>query len=220
MELDDMKLAWQDMTRKFDTLQTEYASLRVDVRKQAAAPPLKRTGALIWYEAISNAVLLVLLVAFLAHEHTVRFLIPGFLLLPAFVAALVTSVQQVHALLQVDFGASVVAIRAKLERLYQLRRRGSRLEFVFVCLLWMPLAIVGVRALGGGDLYAMGAPWIAANVALGIIAMPVCWWLVRHFSRALERTRWGQFLIDDFTGRGLAEARRRVAALTEFEAEA
>lgn len=219
MELDDMKLAWQDVAGKLDRLQSEYASLRVDLRKQAASKPLRRTSALIGYEAIANSVLLVLLVAFIAHEHVLRFLIPALLLLPAFTAICVTSVQQVATLLQVDFADSVIAIRGKLDRLYLLRRRGARMEFIFVCLLWVPLVIVGVRALGGGDLYAMGATWLASNVALGVVMIPVGWWVAQRYRAALERTRWGQLLIDDCTGRGLAEARRRIAALAEFAAE-
>ncbi|TAN09036.1 MAG: hypothetical protein EPN38_00635 [Rhodanobacteraceae bacterium] len=220
MELDDMKRVWQEVSAKLDGLQSEYKSLRLDVRKNAAAPPLRRTGAMIWCELLSNGLMVVLLGVFVTHQEAARYIAPALLLMAASIALLASSVLQVRSLLQIDFGDRVVAIQESLERLYVLRLRVIKVTVLLVCLLWVPLAIVLARVISGFDLYSVGSGWIETNVALGIVAIPVLWALARVLGRAFERARWGRFLLDDMTGHGLAEARRRIAALADFAADA
>lgn len=219
MELDDMKQAWQEMSAKLEGLQSECTSLRLDMRKNAAARPLRRTSAVIWFEAASNGLMLVLLGAFIAHQDAWRFIVPALILYPPSIALFANSVLQLCRLARLDFGDGVAAIQQKLERLYVLRLRMFQMTLLFACLLWVPLAIVLARGITGSDLYFMGSAWVTANVVFGIAVIPAGWWLARHFGAALGRSRWGRFLLDDVTGHGLAEARRRMAALAEFAAD-
>lgn len=76
-----------------------------------------------------------------------------------------------------------------------------------------------MRWMTGADLYAFGTAWLVANFALGVVAIPVLWALARCLGPAFKRAAFGRVLLDDVTGHGLAEARRRVAAIARFERE-
>lgn len=219
MELDEMKQAWQQVSKKLDTLQSGYAELRLQTRKEGVARALRRTSALGWFEIASNGLVLLLLGVFIAHQDVWRFILPALILYPPFIALFAGSVLQVLWLTQLDFGDSVVAIQQKLERLYALRLRTFQMTLLFACLLWVPMAIVLMRGIPGIDLYAYGPAWLVSRVAFGVVAIPILWWLARRFGQTFNRSAFGRFLLEDVTGHGLAEARRRVAAIGDFAAD-
>lgn len=219
MELDEMKLAWQQMNAKLDALQAADDNLLVEVQKDRALRSMWRTSALIWFETASNGLVLVLLGIFIMDQRTWLFIVPALILYPAAIAMFASSVLQLRWLTQVDFGESVIVIQQKLERLYALRLRVAKVTVLLVCLLWVPLAIVLARGLWGGDLYAAGTIWLVANVVLGIVAIPVLWSLAHCLGKAFNQSRWGRFLLDDLAGHGLAQARRRMAAIADFASE-
>lgn len=219
MELDEMKNTWRAMSARLDTLDAECRVLRLEVRKERAVKPLRRTSAVIWFEAVSNGLMLVLLGVFIAHQDAWRFIVPALILYPPSIALFANSVLQLFRLARLDFGDGVAVIQQKLERLYVLRLRMFQMTLLFACLLWVPLAIVLAHGIDGSDLYAMGSAWMTANVVFGIAVIPAGWWLARRFGAAFGHSAFGRFLLEDVTGHGLAAARRRVAALARFAAE-
>jgi hypothetical protein len=220
MELDDMKQAWQQMGARIDALEKDQARLRLDIHKQEAARPLRGTSAMLWCELLCNGVLLVLLGIFIARQDQWRFIVPGLLVFVATLALFASNLAQRMAYSALDYGAGVVAIQARLERLCMLRWRSAQMVWLFALLLWVPLMIVIARGLWGGDLYAtVSAAWLATNVAVGVVAIPLGWWLARRFAPVLRGTAPGRWFVDSTVGFGLAAARRRLAELADFAAE-
>lgn len=219
MELDDMKLAWREMNTKLDALREENLGLRTDMQMDRVARSMWRTTVLVWFEAASNGLCLLLLAAFIARHDALRFTVAALILYPAVIANFASSVVQIVRLARLDYGGGVLAVQKSLESLYLLRLRTLRLELLFSLLLWVPLAIVLMRWMTGADLYAFGTAWLAANFALGVVAIPALWALARYLGPAFKRTAFGRVLLDDVAGHGLAEVRRRVAAIARFERE-
>lgn len=219
MELDEMKTAWRQATDKLDRLAADYSDLRLQLGKSDAARSLRSTAAWVWADVVGSAITLVLLGLFLANQHAWRFIVPALILLPACIGTLASSLVQYAMLARVDFGDSVLAIQARLERFFLLRLRTLQFELLFACLLWLPLAIVLMRGVMGVDLYAAGTAWLIANAVFGVLAVPALWLLARYAGPWFGGTAVGCFLIEELTGRGLAAARRQMDALARFARE-
>jgi hypothetical protein len=70
------------------------------------------------------------------------------------------------------------------------------------------------------DLYrAFGAPWLAANAALGLAVIPLGIWAARRFGPRLAQTSFGRALAEDIAGRSLIRAQAELEALRRFERE-
>lgn len=219
MELDEMRQAWREVDRKLQKLRFANENLRIEMHACRARQSMWRTELLMWIEAIANGLGLLLLGVFIAQQSALRFILPAALLYPAAVAIFASSVAQLVLLSRIDYGAPVLDIQRQLESLRLLRLRTTQGELLSALLLWVPLAVVLMRALKGIDLYALGAGWIAVNVALGAAAIPLLWWLAKRFGPLFNRSRFGRILLDDLAGRGLAEARGQMAATARFAAE-
>lgn len=219
MELDEMKSAWKQVSDRLDRLAHGYAGLRVEIGKHEAARSLRSTLGWIGADIAGSAVVLGLLGAFLVSEHAWRFIVPALVLYPVSIAAFASSVAQGVLLVRLDYGEPVLAIQARLSRLYTLRLLTLQLELLFACLLWLPIVMVFMRGIAGADLYAMGPAWLAANAAFGVLMVPVLWLAARCAGPRFSRTALGRFLLEEVTGRGLARARRRLAGIAQFERE-
>lgn len=219
MELDEMKLAWRQIDRKLDALQSANADLRIEMGVNKAWQSMWRVKALIWSEAIINGAALVLLGNYIAGQTALRFIVPALVLYPAAIATFACTIAQIVLLARIEYSAPVLVIQRQLESLRVLRLRTVQAEFLSALLLWMPFAIVLMHALNGIDLYALGAVWMASNVTLGVVTVPVLWWVAERFGPMLNRSAFGRNLLDDLTGRGLAAAREQIATITKFVAE-
>jgi hypothetical protein len=218
MELDEMKQAWQELDARVALLERDRARRLADDGRARHA--LRRTSAMMWCELLGNGVLLALLGLFIARQDQWRFSVPGVLVFVATLALFASNLAQRVTYATLDYGAGVVAIQARLERLCVLRWRTAQWVWLMALLLWVPLMIVIARGLWGGDLYAAaGTAWLVANVALGVVAIPLGWWLARHFAPALRGTALGRWFVDSTVGFGLAAARRRMSALADFAAD-
>ncbi|HXS73353.1 MAG TPA: hypothetical protein VN725_04860 [Rhodanobacteraceae bacterium] len=219
MELDEMKLAWQQMNRKLDALQTMNANLGAERKAGRARRTMLRARALIWSETIIAGLTLLALGGFIWDQTAMRFMVPALILYPVAIAVFASGIRQLMLASRIDFSEPVLEIQRQLESLRGLRLRTTQMEFLWMLLLWVPVAIVIARCVGV-DLYAaMGAPWMAWNVALGVAAVPCLLWLARRFAPAFNRSSIGRTLIDQLTGQGLAATREQVAAIARFERE-
>lgn len=214
MDLEDLQQRWQEQDRKLD------ASLRLNQRlwhtleTQRASGALDRWSRLIVFELVAGLIAVVALGAYLGDRvGVVRFAVPAATLLAGAVALVTASAMQVARARAIDFAAPVVAIQTELESVRLLRLRTTKWIVLLSTLAWTPLHIVALDALFGVDVYALlGARWIAANLAAGIAVIPVLSWMAR-------RSLWRRLTrhLDD---RNLAAARRFLASLASFEAEA
>ncbi len=77
--------------------------------------------------------------------------------------------------------------------------------------------MVALAALGVDAYRALGAPWLAANVALGILAIPAGVALARRLAGRLPGHPFLQRLADDLAGRNLSAATAWLGSLDRFE---
>lgn len=221
MELDDLKQAWQGLDARVAVLERECARwLSDDGRIRHALRSMRWTSATMWYELLGNGVILVLLGVFIARQDQWRFTAPALLLFLATLAMFASNVVQRVVYAALDYGADVVAIQSRLERLCMLRWRTAQMVWLSVLLLWVPLMIVIARGLWGGDLYATAdTAWLATNAMVGVMAIPLGWWLARRFAPMLRGTALGRWFVDSTVGFGLAAARQRLAGIERFARE-
>jgi hypothetical protein len=87
-------------------------------------------------------------------------------------------------------------------------------------LLWTPLSIIGAQGLFGFDLYqGFGPLWIALNLAVGLVAIPVAIWIARSLAERPRGSRFLRRLADELGGRNLVVARGFVHEITRFQAD-
>lgn len=114
----------------------------------------------------------------------------------------------------------VAEVRGELERLALLEYRSFKWALLGGTLLWLPIALLALEALSGVALLArVDGAWLVANLAVGA-ALLVLGQAVSHrlVERAPESARASRF-IEALSGRGLRQARARLAELAAFERE-
>ena len=219
MELDDLKRRFNEQDRKLDAaLRLNRRLLQASVLGKAETS-LGGLSRLLWFEVLANLLPAFWLGSFLAnHVSEPRFLIPAAALHLCVIALIVAAVRQLVALKAVDYGEPIVVIQKRLESLRVERIRATMLTFLFAPLLWTPLMIVALRGLLGVDAYAaFGAPFLIANLALGLLLIPLAVWISRRYEARMKRSPLVQGLMRNLAGRSLASAADVVRSITEFE---
>jgi hypothetical protein len=193
MELDELKLAWQAMETRVERLEAQRITGRV-----------RRMGGPTAWELTGDVVALLLTGSFLYHYGSDwRYLIPGLMLHLTGILAIATGVRQHILLSRLDIADSVLVIQKTLAALATERLRVSRALLTFCPLLWPPLLLVCLRAIGL-DAYRLIPPvWLWANIAFGVVMVPVGVWLSQRF---------GDWLGDE----KLRDAQREMEAIKQF----
>ncbi len=221
MEFDDFKLLWNEYDRKL------AASLRLNtfLLQQANLGPVKGWMRTVVrghvFELIVNAIAIFLIGSFAAdHAGEARFLLPSVALGIYAVLLVAESIRQMVAIHAIDYEEPVVAIAKKLEQLRIKRIAIVKWTLFTAPLLWIPLLIVCLRGFFGIDAYAaLGAGYLAANLALGLSIIPLALWVSRRYATRFERSSLVRSLMDDVTGRSLMAALESLSTIRRFEHE-
>jgi hypothetical protein len=219
MELDDLKRRLNEQDRTLD------AALRLNTRVLQASVLGKAETSLrglsrnLWFELLANLLAAFWLGSFLAeHVSEPRFLIPAAALHLCVIALLAAGVRQLVALKTIDYGEPVVGIQKRLESLRVERIRAVTLTFLLAPLLWTPLLIVALKGLFGVDAYAaFGAPFLIANLALGLLIIPLAVWISKRYEARMKGSPVVQGLMRNLAGRSLASAAAFVRSISDFE---
>ena len=207
MDLDELKTLWAANDPVF------AAGLRVERAEALSAKAERR----IWFELAVDAIVILLIGSYAA--DTIRepaFAIPAILLGLYAIGFAIARSRQLVALNSVDYGEPVLEIAKALRSMRARRATSVRWIALTAPLLWVPLQIVGFRALFGIDAYAtFGIPYLAANVLFGLACIPAGLWLAKHFGPRLEETSVARVFADDLTGRAFTDA---IAALERARA--
>jgi hypothetical protein len=149
----------------------------------------------------------------------------------AFVSAVVLDVfailllinlgMQIATLRSIDYAGPVALVQSALERLRLQRLRAARGIFAFALLAWVPLAIVGMHAVFGVDVSAtLDRTWLLANVAAGVVFVPVAIWICRLLeTRAGSNAAW-QYVLRTISGSNLTAAFGALRSVEDFKSEA
>ena len=218
MELDELKRHWENQDRKLD------ASIRLNSRLLhesvlgKAETSLRGLYRLLWLELMTSLFAALLLGSFLAkHVSEPRFLIPAAVLHLCVIGLLVSGVRQIVALKAVDYSAPIVGIQKRLESLRVERIRAVMLTFLVAPLLWTPLMIVTLKGLIGFDAYALGAGYLIANLAFGLLFILIAVWISKRYEARMKSSPLVRSVMRNLAGKSLASATGFVRSISDFE---
>ena len=149
-----------------------------------------------------------------------RFAFPAIALDLFAIVILNALIQQIVAILQIDYDKPVATSQKQLETLRILRIRCTQWTLLAAPLAWTPLLIVALKGFCGLDAYhVFGVAWLSANVLFGLAIIPLAIWLSRRFGDRMGRWPLLQGLMRDMAGYNLAVATDFLTTLSEFEDE-
>lgn len=223
MTLDDLKADWarrdEKLTRALETqtaLMRQFAADKAleRIRRRGAMGPF---GLVVWIAFIVSFGLYLA-----ANWGRWEFFIPGLLLQIWTIAMGALTFQEQARLRDIDFTAPVLDIQKRLAVLRTERARAFQWAFLTGQILWwIPFFIVVCWGVFGVDLYRVSdfmPRFIAINLAVGVVLVPVLLWVAHLVGPRLARSAFGRSILDSVTGRDLAEARLATERLRAFEA--
>lgn len=223
MEPDDLKRAWQTLSRRLERHDALQTDVLLQQRKQKALSSLRP---LFWGQVVQTifgipfiglAALLWIQGGQSADGLPWTTIVAGIVVQLYGIATIAMAGQTLHRIGEIDYAQPIVEIQkrlATLRRTYIVNGMLAGLPWWF---LWVPLLMV-LSGLGGTDLYARapGTVWIGLGVgAAGLLGTA---WLHR-WSRRPARPRLAKFMDDSVTGASLRRAQAQIDEVARFEAE-
>ena len=219
MELDDIKQRLEQLDEKLDaTLRLNRSVLDQRILDKVDKA-VRRLGWALGIELVLGIVTVLLTGSFVAdHVREPRFLVPGLVLHLFVIAQIAMLVRHAVATRQIDFGAPIVEIQRRIEALRVSMIRTTMGTFLLAPLLWPPLLIVALEGLFGVDAYAaLGVPYLAANLAVGLAVISIGVLVSRRFADRLSGSPVVRRLKRDLAGTNLAAAQEFLDSLSRFE---
>ena len=216
MELDDMKLAWQNLDQRLE----QQHALNVQIFRDTRLDKMRRgLRPLVWGQALQMIIgalgLMLLAPIWIAHRHDTAVLIAG-VVMHVYCLGLIVFGAVIQAnVARLDYAAPVLGIQRQLLKLRQIYAVGGALV---VGLPWWFLTAPLLVVLSRGAIMQNAPSVIWIQLAIGAVGLLATWWFHRWAHRP-ERTAFARKL-DDSTGGG--SLRRALAAtddLARFEQE-
>lgn len=208
MERDDVQTMWAAESARATTA---VAVNRQLLRALAVQPTLVRIRWVSWLQLGLDGLAPILLGSFAyAHLAEPRFLAPALALTIVAIAIVHVRIRSIADARTTDYSEPVLTLQKRLESIRVRETWTTRAIFALSGLLWTPLLIVAAEAFGF-DAYALGAPFLLANAAFGIVAAFTIGWLYRTYGSG----RIAQAL----DGTTAQQARAALAAIASFESE-
>ncbi len=220
MNLDDLKEQWAAYDKKLDM------SIQLNARLLRESSLGKTRSALRWLypsiglDLVQDLALVILLGFFIANNfRSPGFLIPALLLDLFLIFHLAFGIYQVVTLQSLDFAGPILDSQKRLATLGQQRIRVTMWSLLLAPLLWVPLLIVGMKALGLNAYTMLDTNWLIANGLFGVAVIPLMLWLARRYGDRWQRWAWVRGFMDDIAGHNLKKATAFLDELAGFERE-
>lgn len=219
MELDEMKQAWARMELRQQDMETLLRQNLHDHHIDRSRMAMHRT---LWWLALELAVWIVFVVwaasFWVAQRDTTHWLLAGLLLHAYGIAAIWSCATQLLLLTRIClFDAPVLVLQRRLAQLRRFRVYSTlALGLPWWC-LWLLVPLVALKDFANVDLYATGAAWIWANMAVGVLGICFSVWLARRWATRPIRSTFLRRVIDDMSGRNLRLAARQLDEIAHFE---
>ncbi|MEZ4364495.1 MAG: hypothetical protein R3B48_30240 [Kofleriaceae bacterium] len=114
----------------------------------------------------------------------------------------------------------VTELRHELDRLALVEYHGFKWALLGGVVTWLPIVLLALEALSGVDLLArVDGAWLLGNVAVGAALLGLGQLAARRLIERPTDPARASRLLDALSGRGLRQARARVAELAEFARE-
>ena len=214
---DDIKRLWAQSKRELEASLRLNTLLLQQSNLERAGSSLGRFSRGLWVELAATLAVVALVGSFAAdHVRELRFLIPAVIVDLYAIALVVLTAMELALARSVSYEEPVVAAAGKLERLRLMRVRSTLANLLFAPLMWLPIAIVGMRAFFGADLYAAGWEWLAANLIFGLAVIPGAVFAAKFYRKRLASSSALRALADAVAGSSLIEAANAVDTIRRF----
>ena len=224
-DFDALQQRWQAQDARLDAMLELNQRMLQTLQRDQARGVLGRVFLMLWVQFAVDFLAVLLLGSFLGNrlgtwQSELRFVIPGAVLFVGAVAVFATVIRQLVMLYAIDASGPVSEVQRRLDTLHALRLQVARAIILIAPALWIPIFIVGLRALFDFDTYAwFPMSFLVINIVAGALFIPVVYGLSRRYGQRLLRYPWIARLHEDLAGRSLAEARARLAELATFQRE-
>jgi hypothetical protein len=179
MEFEELQSLWRGYDAKLNELARRNATLAARVSVNIANTRLGGFARVLSVEMLMYALVLFVLGMFAAdHTRELPVFASAIVLDIFFAVSLAADIAQYVALRQIDYGETLLATTARLQRLRFMRARSQMWMLIVAPLLWVPMSMVALRAFVGLDALAtFGPAYIALNSAfgLGVLLLGVMW---------------------------------------------
>jgi hypothetical protein len=219
MELDDLRIAWQELDRRLD--QERVSGL--ETHRWMKLAQARRGLRPLWCGQIAQIVAGVGLIAFFArlwvsHIHTPHLMLPALLVHGYGLLLVLLAARTLSLVARIDYAAPVVTIQ---RRLLQLQEWRSRVEWPLLgitgCFMWIPLLLAMFNA-AGVDLWQWNRALVLWNVGSGFACMGIGYAIVRWVG-SRQSARALMALEDSRAGKGVRRARQALEEVARFEQE-
>ena len=222
MEPDDLKLAWQTLSRRLERHEALQTHVLLEQRKQKALSSLRP---LFWGQLVQTlfGVPFILLAALLwirggqSGGLPWTTIVAGIVVQLYGIATIAMAGQTLLRIREIDYAQPIVDIQkrlATLRRTYLVNGMLAGLPWWF---LWVPLLMV-LAGLGGNDLYAKAPSVVWVGLGVGAAGLAATAWFHR-WSRDPSRPRLANAVEASVTGGSLYRTRRQIDEIARFEAE-
>ncbi len=221
LDIDTLQQRWQAQDAKLDQALTLNRQLLGRLDRTEVESAVSKLFLPVWWDVAMDALLVLMFGLFIgnrleAWDAELRFLLPAAALFALSIAAFASSVRQLIALHAIDATLPVIGALAAVEKLRLHRIVVTKAVFLLAPVLWIPLVIVAVRALGG-DLYNhMSTSFIVANIVICGAFVPVVLLAAKLFGERVLKYRWVRELHDELGGSRFVVARDRLAEIEAF----
>ncbi|MCU0490493.1 MAG: hypothetical protein MUD01_02700 [Chloroflexaceae bacterium] len=221
MEFDMLKAQWQAYDQKLtESLRLNRRLLR-DKLVAKVDSALQRHERGLWLELGFDVVLLLLLGSFISDTWGEwRFVLPALVWHIFIIISMVVTIRELVTLREIDYNGPVATLQKRVEQVRLLHAWVNKWTWTLLPVLWVPILIIGMRWLLGLDAYAvLGTPTLLANLAFGLVLIPVIVVASRTLAGRGEQWPWVQSIIDDVNGEHVVAAARFLREVRDFEEE-
>ncbi|HEY5289981.1 MAG TPA: hypothetical protein VIJ59_08100 [Caulobacteraceae bacterium] len=221
-ELEDLRADWVERDQSLAAAIRLHAGLLRESLTEQRLEKVRRYGAMRGVDLLIWISFLAAFGMFLVRSFgDWKFFVPAAALQLWTLVMGVVTIREREALRAVDFGEPPRKVQLQLARLRLERARTVQWALLTGQLVWwIPLAIVAFKGLLGVDLYTVSAfmpTFMAINLAVGVVFIPVALLSARVIGPLLADTRFSRSLIDAITGRDLAEAQAMAKRIGSFQ---
>jgi hypothetical protein len=224
-DFDALQKRWQAQDARLDTMLELNRHMLHTLQRDQTRGALGSVFVLLWVQFAMDLLAVFLLGSFLgnrlgAWQSELRFMIPALVLFVCAIALFASVIRQLAMLYAIDASGPVSEVQRILDTLHAHRLIVTRAIILIAPMLWIPIAIVGLRALFDFDTYARFPMYfLVINFIAGALFIPVVYWLSRRYGQRLLRYPWIARIHEDLAGRSLSEARARLAEIATFQRE-
>lgn len=219
MNPDELQELWAEHDRRLDQNLRLNQRLFRELHLDQARSTLARLEWGLGLEFATDALVVLWLGSRLGEQLSVpRFGIPVLLLFLAWTSFLALSLRQLTLAENLDFAAPIAALQRQVETLRLARLSNTKWRLLSAPVLWTPLLIVVLQSFFGVDAWTKpGGAWLAANLLVGVLLVPVLLWIARRLGERPASRNLVERLLRSVSGRCIARAEERLDAIAAFE---